>query len=680
MPLVASANSGYTFNNWAGNVANTNSASTSVIMSAPESVTANFTLAPTAPDLAITKTHSGDFNQGDTNRVYTIVVSNVGGPPTSGKVWVADLLPSGLSFSAIYGSGWSCSSSLVKCSRSDALAPGHSYPPITVKVNVSSHAPSSVTNLAGVLGGGDVSALNNAASDPTTINGKYPDLTIIKSHSGNFYQGQTGAIYKLLVKNVGQKSTSGTVSVTDLLPPDLTATSISGSGWSCHFNTLTCTQSTSLAVNSSYSYIVVKVNVASGAPPSVINSATVSGGGENNTANNQAADPTQINLSTATPTTTTINAATIAYGQTAHITVKVSPSNATGSVSLMVGANTYGPTNVSGGSATFNISNLHASIYLLSANFTPIGNFAPSNGSGSLTVNRATPTVKVTGGIFTSDGSPHPATGSVTGVNDANLGTPAFTYTPGGSSAPVAVGTYSVTGSFAGNSDYNPASASATITINPPSAAGLTFSATTVNFGNLKYKQTVSRTVKVTNSGRSIVKFNSISIVPVSGPGESNFSFTSNCGSSLKAGYSCNLYISFTGYHVGSAKALLKLFDNVSGSPQQITLLANVLSSDAELSTDELNFGKERVGRTVSRVVTLSNQGNLPLLISDIDITGSSDFRQSDNCPEKLAANASCRIVVTYTPSSRGSDSARLTVLDNDPDTDATSLFGRGGY
>jgi hypothetical protein len=66
------------------------------------------------------------------------------------------------------------------------------------------------------------------------------------------------------------------------------------------------------------------------------------------------------------------------------------------------------------------------------------------------------------------DGNSHAATGSVTELAAANLGTPTFAYTPGGSSAPVTGGSYTVVGSFAGDSNYNPASsAPATITINP---------------------------------------------------------------------------------------------------------------------------------------------------------------------------------------------------------------------
>ena len=220
-------------------------------------------------------------------------MSNNSGVSTSGTVTVSDTVPFGLSSTSISGAGWTCDGATLTCTRSDALAAGASYPPITLTVNVSSTAPASVTNTATVSGGGDVSSANNTASDPTTINAAVPDLAINKSHTGNFTPGQTGATYTISVSNIGSGATSGTVTVSDTLPAGLTATAISGTGWSCA--TLTsCTRSDVLASGASYPAITLTVNVSSTAPSSVTNTATVSGGGESNTANDTASDPTTV--------------------------------------------------------------------------------------------------------------------------------------------------------------------------------------------------------------------------------------------------------------------------------------------------------------------------------------------------------------------------------------------------
>jgi uncharacterized repeat protein (TIGR01451 family) len=119
-------------------------------------------------------------------------------------------------------------------------------------------------------------------------------LAISKSHSGNFTQGQTGATYTIAIANAGTGATSGTVSVSDTLPSGLTAASIAGSGWSCTQPAGPCTRSDVLAVNASYPAITLTVNVANNAPSSVINTATVSGGGA---PNSSASDPTTIGSS-----------------------------------------------------------------------------------------------------------------------------------------------------------------------------------------------------------------------------------------------------------------------------------------------------------------------------------------------------------------------------------------------
>ena len=91
---------------------------------------------------------------------------------------------------------------------SNPLAPLASYPLITLTVNVASNALPSVTNVATVGGGGDVNAANNEVTLVTPI-ARAPDLTITKSHTGNFTQGQT-ATYTITVSNIiGAAPTSG---------------------------------------------------------------------------------------------------------------------------------------------------------------------------------------------------------------------------------------------------------------------------------------------------------------------------------------------------------------------------------------------------------------------------------------------------------------------------------------
>ena len=120
-----------------------------------------------ASQLSITKSHTDDFTQGQSGAAYSVTVSNAASAgPTSETVTVTENVPSGLTLVSMSGTGWTCPSGGNTCTRSDPLAAGASYLPITVTVNVASNAPASVTNQVTVTGGGSAQA---NASDPTNI-------------------------------------------------------------------------------------------------------------------------------------------------------------------------------------------------------------------------------------------------------------------------------------------------------------------------------------------------------------------------------------------------------------------------------------------------------------------------------------------------------------------------------
>jgi len=127
-------------------------------------------IVPQAPELSITKTHTPTFFILGQTGAYTLKVTNTGNAPTNATVTATDTLPAGLTATSMSGSGWSCNLSALSCTRSDTLTPGNSYNTIALAVSVANNAPGSVTNLAGVTGGGVTATVPTAkASDQTTI-------------------------------------------------------------------------------------------------------------------------------------------------------------------------------------------------------------------------------------------------------------------------------------------------------------------------------------------------------------------------------------------------------------------------------------------------------------------------------------------------------------------------------
>ena len=147
----------------------------------------------------------------------------------------------------------------------------------------------------------------SVTSDPNV------DLTITKTHAGNFVVG-SNATYTLTVSNApGVEPEDNTVTVTDTLPAGLTYVSGVGTGWTCSnaAQVVTCTHPASLAASASFPPIALTVAVGAAAFGSVSNTATVSSASyDSNPANNSATDVATVigsNLSTATKTVADLN-------------------------------------------------------------------------------------------------------------------------------------------------------------------------------------------------------------------------------------------------------------------------------------------------------------------------------------------------------------------------------------
>jgi hypothetical protein len=205
------------------------------------------------------------------------------------------------------------------------------------------------------------------------------------------------------------------------------------------------------------------------------------------------------------------------------------------------------------------------------------------------------------------------------------------------------------------------------------SPTSLTFPSQTVGTAS------AAQAVTLANSGSAAL---SITGIAVTGTNSGDFGQTNNCGSSLAAGSSCAINVTFTPTATGTRSATLTVTDNASNSPQTASLTGAGVSSGgtptATLSRTSLTFGNQTVGTSSpAQSVTLSNSGGAALSISSFAITG--DFGQTNNCGSSVAAGSSCTINMTFTPTATGTRSGTLTVTDNAGNSPQTvSLTGTG--
>ena len=289
-------------------------------------------------DLAISKTHSGNFTVGQ-NGTFTLDVSNNGPSTASGTITVTDTLPAGLGYVSASGSGWTCGAvgQDVTCTHAGPLANGASLPAITLTVSVASAAAPGVINTATVANGTfDNQAANNSSSDTVVV--QQPDLststkTVVDLNGGDADPGDTLRYTISIIESNGVAATG--VSVTDNLPANTTGlavVSVPGGATDNSTGVLLDVSNISVAANGTET-IVFDVTVSGSANPgdTIDNTATI------NNPNGPGATP-------AAPTVTVSASQVAASGNKplylSSSTLSRNPPGAVGNVTINEGATT----------------------------------------------------------------------------------------------------------------------------------------------------------------------------------------------------------------------------------------------------------------------------------------------------------------------------------------------------
>ena len=138
--------------------------------------------------------------------------------------------------------------------------------------------------------------------DLFVIDQSIQDLRLAKLHSGYFSVGANGGEFVFQVSNTGMATVSGSVSLVDNLPIELTPVSAVGVGWACNVvgQSVDCTHpnAAGLAPGASLPDVNLVVNVSSGVD-TVTNTATITNVNDSVAPNNTSSDPVSILFPTA---------------------------------------------------------------------------------------------------------------------------------------------------------------------------------------------------------------------------------------------------------------------------------------------------------------------------------------------------------------------------------------------
>jgi hypothetical protein len=228
--------------------------------------------------------------------------------------------------------------------------------------------------------------------------------------------------------------------------------------------------------------------------------------------------------------------------------------------------------------------------------------------------------------------------------------------------------------------------------LSPPS---ISLSPTSIAFGSEQINiPLAARTVTITNKGGAPLGQPSFSIA---GSGLTNFSVgATTCGTTVAAGGSCTVLVTFDPVTVGATTATLTVGTTSLGVTAQSTTLSGTGLSPPTLGVSPalVSFGSVLVGDSSNLfTVQVTNTGQVAMAEPTFAVSGISgpsgaqlgDFALSSPsditaCTAALNPGASCNIQVTFSPSVIGTESATLTVTGSNaiPPTATVSLTGIG--
>lgn len=240
-------------------------------------------------------------------------------------------------------------------------------------------------------------------------------------------------------------------------------------------------------------------------------------------------------------------------------------------------------------------------------------------------------------------------------------------------SATAATGTNTVT--ITGTSGSLTRQTNVNLTVNASSSPIVGLTPTALTWGGIVLGTTSPvKSVTVTNTGTMTLNISSIT---TSGDFAQTTS-TTPCGSTLAAGKSCKIKVTFTPTQLGARSGNITITDNASNSPQTVSLSGTGVPP-ATLTPASATYAAQIVSTTsLAKVFTLTNKQSVALDSIAISTTG--DFSISTTtCTTSLAAKSTCKISVTFTPTATGTRTGTLSVSDsanNSPQ--ASALTGTG--
>jgi Abnormal spindle-like microcephaly-assoc'd, ASPM-SPD-2-Hydin len=206
-----------------------------------------------------------------------------------------------------------------------------------------------------------------------------------------------------------------------------------------------------------------------------------------------------------------------------------------------------------------------------------------------------------------------------------------------------------------------------------PATYLLSASASSLAFGSTLVGSSASQSISLANTGTGSVTISQVTVSSAAF-GVSGFSGAVT----LAAGQSLALAVTFTPSATGSATGSLTVTSNASNSPVTISLSGTGIQPQISVTPASASFGNVTTGVTNTQTITISNPGTANLTVSQASMSGSGFAYSGLTTPLTVAPGGSSPFTVSFDPTTAGSFTGTLTLVNSATPSAAVSLSGTG--
>jgi hypothetical protein len=205
--------------------------------------------------------------------------------------------------------------------------------------------------------------------------------------------------------------------------------------------------------------------------------------------------------------------------------------------------------------------------------------------------------------------------------------------------------------------------------------AGLRVSPTSINFGSVVDGSAKPQQVSVTNTGTASL---TIANATMTGAGFSVSGLATPL--TLAAGQSSSFSVQFAPQTAGNLNGSLSLASNAPNSPTAIALSGTGVAATVNVGANpaSVNFGNVSAGKSASTSVTISNNGNTNVTISQINVNAKDVTVSGVALPVTLAPTQNFAMSVKFSPTAAESVNGSIAVANTQGSSTTVSVAGNG--